>query len=117
MEEQAVDLNEFKALLMARSAELKGMEESATQAAQTVELDQSRVGRLSRMDALQGQAMAKETNRRRQLELTRIGAALRRIEAGDYGMCLRCEELIAPARLRFDPSATLCMECASASNA
>ncbi|MGB1088279.1 MAG: TraR/DksA family transcriptional regulator, partial [Alphaproteobacteria bacterium] len=41
-------------------------------AARTVELDQSKVGRLSRMDALQGQAMAQETERRRQAGLKAI---------------------------------------------
>ena len=80
----------------------------------TVELDQSRVGRLSRMDALQGQAMSREAGRRRHEELARIGAALIRVEEGEYGYCLRCGEEIAAGRLEVDPAATLCIQCASA---
>ena len=83
-------------------------------AARVVELDQTSVGRLSRMDALQGQAMSKEQGRRRELGLQKISAALRRIEAGDYGDCLACDEPIAIKRLTLDPAATLCISCASA---
>jgi len=60
------------------------------------------MGRLSRMDALQGQAMAQETKRRDELELKRITTALQRIDAGDYGYCLNCfndfESLISLTR-------------------
>jgi DnaK suppressor protein len=89
-------------------------QETGDQAEQTVELDQARVGRLSRMDAMQAQAMSKETGRRRRNTLYEIEAALRRIEEGDYGYCLECGENIAPARLEIDPSAQLCIQCASA---
>jgi DnaK suppressor protein len=78
-----------------------------------VELDQTRQGRLSRMDALQGQAMAQETERRRQAELKRIEAALARIKSGDFGYCLSCDEEIAAKRLEFDPSVSLCVDCAA----
>ncbi|MEM7043925.1 MAG: TraR/DksA C4-type zinc finger protein [Pseudomonadota bacterium] len=80
--------------------------------ARPVELDQTRVGRLSRMDALQHQAMAKETERRRQHELDRIDAALGRLEDGTYGECVACGELIADQRLALDPSALFCIDCA-----
>ena len=79
----------------------------------SVELDQARVGRLTRMDALQSQAMHQENNRRRDLELTRIDTALQRIENKEYGYCLDCGENIAEKRLEFDPSVTLCIHCAS----
>ena len=85
-----------------------------TQASAPVELDQSRVGRLSRMDALQSQAMSRETGRRRRNKLFQIESALRRIEEDGYGCCQECGENIAPARLEVDPSARLCIQCASA---
>lgn len=87
--------------------------ESSKEAAETVELDQARVGRVSRMDALQAQAMAKESNRRRQLALQRIASALQRIEADDYGYCAQCDEQIMANRLEADPAALLCIGCAS----
>ena len=90
------------------------LDEDAEGARQPVELDQTRVGRLSRMDALQGQAMAQETARRRDNEVVRIDAALKRIEEGEYGYCLACGEQIAAKRLALDPTAAVCVTCASA---
>ena len=89
-------------------------QETGDQAEQTVELDQTRVGRLSRMDAMQAQAMSKETGRRRRVKLLQIDAALKRIEEDDYGYCQECGEDIAPARLGVDPTVLLCITCASA---
>ena len=78
----------------------------------TVELDQSKVGRLSRMDALQAQAMSVASNRRREMQLQRIAKALIRIENDEFGRCDECDTAIARKRLEFDPSVTLCIECA-----
>ena len=78
-----------------------------------VELDQSQVGRLSRMDAMQVQEMALEQERRREIEIKRINAALVRIAEGEYGFCSKCGEGISPKRLEFDPSTPMCVDCAS----
>lgn len=94
--------------------ELIELVDTAEAAAGVVELDQSRVGRLSRMDALQGQAMSLEAKRRRQIELAKIGAALQRLETGDYGYCVKCGEETGAGRLEHDPAAPLCISCASA---
>ena len=102
-----------KSLLALKQTLLKA-QETGDQAEQTVELDQARVGRLSRMDAMQAQEMSKETGRRRRQKLIQIEAALRRIEEDDYGICQECGEDIATARLEADPTALLCIECASA---
>ena len=74
--------NEIKARLEQRRQDILSLIASHEENARPVELDQTRVGRLSRMDALQSQAMAKETERRRQLELARIDTALTRLEEG-----------------------------------
>ncbi len=96
----------------AKRAELTALDASSADARAAVELDQSRVGRLSRMDALQGQAMAQAQQRRRQVERARIGAALDRIDAGEYGWCLKCGLAVAKARLESNPAAPLCVDCA-----
>ena len=83
------------------------------ESSKTVELDQAKVGRLSRMDALQGQAMTQETKYGHEEGLRNITAALSRIESGDYGYCSRCDELISTARLDVDPAASLCINCAN----
>ncbi len=105
---------EIRARLEARRAELEALDATASEATATVELDQARVGRLSRMDALQGQAMAQETLRRHRVELRRIDTALQRVADGSYGDCLECGEPIAPGRLDADPTATHCVACAEA---
>ncbi len=81
----------------------------------TVQLDQQSVGRLSRMDALQRQALAQATRRRRDARRLRINAALARMDDGEFGYCADCGEDIAEKRLALDPTITLCLECASAS--
>lgn len=106
----------FKQRLVEQRQELLDLAETGSEAASTVELDQTSVGRLSRMDALQGQAMSLERGRRREIELRKIAAALRRIETGDYGYCVSCDEPIAVQRLEFDPATPLCITCAGKSD-
>jgi len=108
------DLSQFKSLLLKHKAELLEADETGEQAEEIVELDQTRVGRLSRMDAMQAQAMSLETGRRRRQHLVDIEAALERLAEGDFGDCFECGELINPARLSADPTATLCIGCAEA---
>jgi len=109
----ASDLDQYRARLLASQAELVVLLETARESQQAVELDQSRVGRLSRMDALQTQQLAQETGRRREQQLLQIAAALRRIDVGDFGYCKTCEEVIDPRRLQVDPTATRCVACQS----
>lgn len=99
--------------LQARLAELDQEDAANEDSRDTVTLQQDSVGRLSRMDALQQQAMAQATERRRMAERARIRAAFERIEEGEWGYCTACGEDIAPARLANDPSLATCIKCAS----
>jgi len=101
-------------LLKLRAA-LEAAAETAEGSAAIVELDQSAVGRLSRMDAMQAQAMAQASGQRRDEMLLRITAALKRVDDGMYGVCLKCDEPINSKRLEFDPTVLLCVDCASQS--
>lgn len=105
--------NDWRDRLLALRAELQSIAETGDESAAVVELDQSKVGRLSRMDAMQAQAMAKASGQRRGAALLRITAALKRLDDDDFGLCLDCDEPINPKRLEFDPTATLCIDCAS----
>lgn len=107
-----MDSKAMKARLRADRKELLRLAESSEEARRPVELDQTMVGRLSRMDALQGQAMALETGRRRDIELQRIAATLQRIEDGEFGFCVACGEEIAPRRIEHDPTNPVCIDCA-----
>lgn len=76
-----------------------------------VMLDQQAVGRLSRMDALQMQAMARAQAQRREVQARRIAAALTRMDSGEYGFCTDCGEELSTARLMADPTLPRCMSC------
>lgn len=108
----SVDHKKARAALVARQKELGALSDISAESRETVTLDQQSVGRLSRMDAMQQQAMAQATDRQRAAELVRIEIALRRIDSGDYGYCDECGQEIAEKRLEIDPSATLCVRCA-----
>lgn len=110
-DEREIDTAWFRQRLLELQAELTAAARNSDVG--TVELDQQRQGRLSRMDALGAQQMSLAAQRRRQQTLQRIEGALRRIEAGEYGLCRACDEPINPKRLEFDPTALYCVDCAS----
>ncbi len=106
------DISRLRAQLVARLQALSNTSETTADNRRPVALDQTSVGRLSRMDAMQGQAMAVATEQRRRDEARRIEAAIKRIDEGEYGYCIACGEEIAAKRLEADPTAAICIRCA-----
>lgn len=100
--------NEIKRQLLAKRDELTGLLSQTEADRAPVALDQTQQGRLSRMDAMQQQAMAAETQRRRRREVQLIDAALKRVDAGEYGYCINCGEEIEAPRLALDPATPFC---------
>jgi RNA polymerase-binding protein DksA len=45
-------------------------------------------------------------------EIAKISAALQRMDAGDYGLCVECGDEIAVGRLEAYPYADECIDCA-----
>jgi len=111
--DEPIDREYFRAKLLQLQADLRASEACGNVDGDTVELDQQRQGRLSRMDALSAQAMTLESRRRRRQTLERCDAALRRIDEDEYGLCVQCDEPIDPRRLEFDPTVVMCIQCAS----
>lgn len=105
-------LTAYKKRLLEMRAELSHLSEVTRDGRKPVELDQTSVGRLSRMDALQTQSMQLETERRRGIELQRVEAALKRIENDDFGYCVSCGEDIEEKRLTHNPTFPTCIDCA-----
>jgi len=97
--------------LVALVAELEDTLRASAASAAPVVLDQSSVGRLSRMDAMQQQAIAKATRHKAQLRLTQCKAALSAFDRDEYGLCRKCEEPIGYRRLSAKPEAPFCLEC------
>jgi DnaK suppressor protein len=108
----AIDLALFRAQLIAQRASLQRIDAESEAERAPVTLEQDSVGRLSRMDAMQVQAMALAAQRRRQQDMIAIDAALRRIDEGEFGYCLMCGDAIAEARLVHSPAAATCIACA-----
>ena len=107
-----IDFKRFKKRLKDARDELLVLETLTKDGRKPVELDQTQQGRLSRMDAIQLQEMALEQNRRREFEIKRIDAALKRIKDGEFGFCNNCGENIPLKRLEVSPSTPLCVDCA-----
>ena len=105
----ATDEEAVRVALLGMRKELRDMLENACENTSPVELDQTQQGRLSRIDAMQQQAMADETQRRRRVRLVQIDAALARLDDGEYGYCVTCGEEINADRLALDPAITLCL--------
>ena len=105
------DLAAFRAQLERQLEELAAQDAATAESRRPVELDQQSTGRLTRMDALQQQAMAKATEQRRRVAAGRIRAALKRLDEDEYGDCVRCGEEIPIARLRLDPATAVCVPC------
>lgn len=98
--------------LRAEQAELRAASGDTTANRKPVELDQQSVGRLSRMDAMQQQAMAAAQETRRRARLTAIEAALRRLDEGEFGWCADCGAFVGTRRLDLDPTLMRCVDCA-----
>ena len=90
--------------------EFETMVQSSGTQAKPVQLDEP-IGRLSRMDALQQQSMARANVETARHGFVLINASLRRIRDGIYGECLECEEPIGYARLKASPESPFCVSC------
>ncbi|MBL4671984.1 MAG: TraR/DksA C4-type zinc finger protein [Arenicella sp.] len=111
--DESLNLSSFSTQLHTLKLDVLQASALASNAAQPVELDQNRVGRLSRVDAMQGQAMAQANVERQKILLTEIERALAEIESGEYGRCVGCDEFIAIARVEADPVTQRCIVCAT----
>jgi len=107
------DLDAARRRLAEKKRDLESMSALSQEARAPVALDQQSVGRLSRMDAMQQQAMASAQERARKRDLVRIEMAERRLAEGEYGWCADCGEAIPDKRLEIDPMTEKCVRCAS----
>lgn len=54
------------------------------------------------------EALSKETGE----ALSRVRAAMKRVDKGKYGVCVKCGKMINTDRLGIDPTVELCIKCA-----
>ena len=103
----------LRARMLELIAELERQSSGQLARSAAVELDQAKVGRLSRMDALQQQAMQDATQARVVAKLQLFRRTLARVNDEDFGLCAECGEAIAIGRLEIDPIAIYCIGCAT----
>ena len=107
-----LDLDSIRRALAEELAALAESSAAGAAARRPVTLDQQSVGRLSRMDAMQVQAMAQASDARRRQRARRIEAALGRLDDGEFGFCAAWGEAIPAKRLAIDPTLAHCVDCA-----
>ena len=113
MEELAFpELQALKQDLTDIRKELQHVLEVSERGTRPVDIDEP-IGRLSRMDAMQQQSMARANRQTADLRLKQVNAALKRFSHEEYGYCLECEEPIGYRRLKVRPEAPLCISCQS----
>ncbi|MBQ0725165.1 MAG: TraR/DksA C4-type zinc finger protein [Cycloclasticus sp.] len=110
------DIEKLKQDLLGLKQDLQLQEDEFQAVNEPIALDQARVGRLSRIDAMQEQQMSLETSRRRQQHLVQVDGALNRIQTDDFGFCYICGEQIDERRLLLEPTATRCIPCTESNN-
>lgn len=106
------EIEQFRQRLVEEREEVSQSLDASRASAKPNELDQARIGRLSRMDSLQSSAMAQEAVRRLEAELHAIDAAMERLKKGEYGRCKTCRRDIDAIRLDIYPATEICMHCA-----
>jgi DnaK suppressor protein len=79
--------------------------------AEPVILDQQNIGRVSRIDAITQQQMAKAGERQAIEKIKQLQSAQLKIQDDDYGWCDGCGEVIGFARLSIQPEAIKCLHC------
>jgi len=105
------EIDRLKITLERLKEELKKQVSQSESSTKIVTLDQTLIGRLSRVDAMQQQNMAISTRQNKAFRLRKIQIALEAIRMENYGYCDKCDDAIGYARLNVQPEANLCINC------
>jgi len=100
------DMNRYKALLTAKREEILGGSRDRE--------DIWIVGSSDLIEMVQlasDREFAVRTLERESKSLMQVDAALKRMDHGEFGICLECEEPISAKRLAVVPWAAYCLQC------
>lgn len=70
------------------------------------------IGRISRMDAINNQAVVQASLRQAKAKLAKLLHGLSSIDEPNFGKCKRCGRDIPPMRLVLMPESPFCVRCA-----
>ena len=107
-----IEEKKIKTLISKEIKSLKNKISQATKSSEIVFLYQSSVGRLSRIDAIQQQAIALNFKNRLLERKIKLEFALKRVLEKKFGYCCNCEEKIEKDRLSADIASVFCNFCA-----
>lgn len=105
------DRAEIKRALRDAQAESETHVAQLKETSRPVDLDDP-IGRLTRVDAMQSQQMARAALIREEDRLEKIVQAIRRSDDSAFGDCVYCGKPIPLDRLRVFPETTACVACA-----
>ena len=102
-QEFKTQLEEMKSTITNR---IEALNRDKTRANGSIDADSS-----EQAQTVQNDEVVDQLNDLERAELTKIDAALGRIESGTFGKCLDCGSDISEKRLKAIPFATICMDC------
>lgn len=70
------------------------------------------IGRVSRMDAINNKSVNEASLRQAELKLQKLKLVLSKIDDADFGICLKCKQVIPVGRILIRPESLLCVNCA-----
>jgi DnaK suppressor protein len=104
------DLKRFTDLLLAEREKL--IKQASKTLAEEASLDVNELpDEIDQASAEYNQSFIFRLRDREKYYLSKIEKALKKIEAGEFGICEACEEEISPKRLEARPVTTLCIRC------
>lgn len=71
------------------------------------------IGRVSRMDAINNKSVNEASLRQAEIKLGNLNRVLSKLDAADFGICLKCKQPIPVGRILIRPESLLCVNCAS----
>jgi DnaK suppressor protein len=107
----AAEIAELRAEMAAELERLARSVSRGAEATKPVALDQASVGRVSRADAMQNQAMSVATQGRSQARHAELAEAIDRLNKGTFGVCQRCGAPVPFGRLMVFPETRFCAAC------
>ena len=106
-------LEKFKATLLEKRMRLLKEAQRTLNSEMVIEPDE-RMDEVDQASSEYMQAFSFRLRGRERFLMDKIEHALRKIEAGEYGICEECEEAITLKRLQARPEAQLCIQCKEA---
>lgn len=108
------DKQAFRDAVQQRLEDLAVLLGSESNDGSAIELDQTRVGRLARMEAMQHHAIAQVQHERAKAQRLALERLLSRVNDDDFGECYYCGEDIGVGRMLVRPESMKCITCAEA---